>query len=111
MGDELEQLDWLDRKLREEAPYIDDAGFTANVMQKLPVRRATRSLRALILLLSAVLASVGAYVLSGRGRFVYEAFARAELFSTTTIIIFTAALSLCFTAIAAFAAFRRADVV
>ena len=34
--DEQLQEDWLDRRLREEMPYIDDAGFTARVVQKLP---------------------------------------------------------------------------
>jgi len=29
--------DTLDRQLREAAPYIDDEGFTARVMAKLPV--------------------------------------------------------------------------
>jgi hypothetical protein len=111
MGDELGQLDWLDRKLREEAPYIDDAGFTAKVMQTLPERPATRSLRGLILLFSAILASTGAYVLSGGGRFVYEAFACAQLFSTPVIILFTALVGLCLTGISALAALRRAESV
>ena len=34
--DEIEQEDWLDRKLREAAPYIDDDGFTARVMEAIP---------------------------------------------------------------------------
>ena len=36
--DEKLQEDWLDARLRDEAPYIDDAGFTARVVQKLPAR-------------------------------------------------------------------------
>lgn len=42
---EQQQEDWLDAKLREEAPYIDDAGFTAAVMANLPAARPARSLR------------------------------------------------------------------
>ncbi len=43
--DEQLQEDWLDARLRDEAPYIDDAGFTARVMQQLPAPRQTRSSR------------------------------------------------------------------
>ena len=48
--DEQIQEDWLDARLRTEAPYIDDAGFSARVVAQLPVRRARSSLRAIILL-------------------------------------------------------------
>ena len=49
--DEKSQEDWLDRQLREAAPYIDDEGFTAQVLKRLPSRRrARRPLRAVILL-------------------------------------------------------------
>ena len=41
----------LDRQLREAAPYIDDDGFTARVMARLPAaQREPRWLRAMILL-------------------------------------------------------------
>ena len=33
---QVNQEDWLDRELREAAPYIDDEGFTARVLQQLP---------------------------------------------------------------------------
>ncbi len=36
---EIKQEDWLDRQLREAAPYIDDEGFTARVLQQLPPPR------------------------------------------------------------------------
>ena len=63
--------DWLDRELRESAPYIDDEGFTARVLQQLPPpRRHHDVLRAAILLGMTLLASVLAYVVSGGGRFV-----------------------------------------
>lgn len=110
MGDEIGELDWLDAKLREEAPYIDDAGFTASVLQKLPARRATRSLRSTILLAAAVLASLCAYYLSGGGRFIYEAFARAELFSPLTIVIAALAVGIVMVGCAAYAAAKRAEI-
>lgn len=112
MGDELGELDWLDAKLREEAPYIDDAGFSASVMQKLPPRRrATRSFRSTILLAAAVLASLCAYYLSGGGRFIYEAFARAELFSPPIIVLGALATGVAVTAVAAYAAYKRTDAL
>ena len=63
--DEKQQEDSLDRQLREAAPYIDDEGFTARVLQQLPPpRRGLDSLRAAILLGITLLASALAYVLS-----------------------------------------------
>src|SRR5439155_11329785 len=56
----------LDRQLRDAAPYIDDDGFTARVMARLPAaRRESRWLRAMILLGLAILGSGIAYSLSG----------------------------------------------
>ena len=70
---QMNQEDWLDRELREAAPYIDDAGFTVRLLQQLPPpRRRHDLLRAIILLGMAFLASVLAYVVSGGGRFVSE---------------------------------------
>ena len=67
----MNQEDWLDRELREAAPYIDDEGFTARVLQQLPApRRGHDLVRAVILLGMTLLASVLAYVVSGGGRFV-----------------------------------------
>ncbi|MBA2435382.1 MAG: hypothetical protein M3480_04825 [Verrucomicrobiota bacterium] len=67
--DEQFQEDWLDRRLREEMPYIDDEGFTAAVVQKLPAAQAPGSYRAAILIGLTLLASVIAYFLSDGGRF------------------------------------------
>ncbi len=73
--DEQLQEDWLDTRLREEAPYIDDAGFTAQVVRKMPARRAARlSFRGMILLCLTLLASALTYALSGGGRFVETTF-------------------------------------
>ena len=67
---EIEQDELLDRQLRDAAPYIDDAGFTARVLKQLPPRPRHESLRAVIILGITLLASVLAYVLSDGGRFV-----------------------------------------
>lgn len=74
------QEDWLDRRLREEMAYIDDDGFTARVVQKLPPPPRRHSFRAAILLSVTVLASLLAYILSDGGRFLaVEAYRLASL--------------------------------
>src|SRR5438034_7739639 len=56
----------LDRQLREATPYIDDEGFTARVMAKLPAaRREPRWLRAMIFLGLTLVGSGIAYLLGG----------------------------------------------
>src|ERR1700682_2229262 len=77
--DENLQEDWLDGRLREEAAYIDDGGFTARVVQRLPAHRVRHSLRAIILLGVTLVASVIAYLLSGGGWFVAEGVTRFAL--------------------------------
>lgn len=71
MEEQLQQ-DWLDAKLRDEAPYLDDAGFTARVMHQLPARRQTRSVRGAIMCAVTLLACVVAYFASGGGAFLGE---------------------------------------
>src|ERR1051325_5053697 len=71
--DEQLQEDWLDRRLRDEMPYIDDAGFTARVVQNLPAPGRRRSFRAAILLSITVLASIVTYLASEGGRFLIVA--------------------------------------
>ena len=74
---EINQEEPVDRRLREAAPYIDDNGFTARVLQQLPApRHARRSLRGAILLGITLLASVLVYVISDGGRFLVVAMAR-----------------------------------
>jgi hypothetical protein len=78
--DEQLQKDWLETRLREEMPYIDDDGFTARVVQKLPIPARRRSLRAAILIGVTLLASIIAYLISDGGRFlVVEAYRLASL--------------------------------
>ena len=57
----------LDRQLREAAPYIDDDGFTARVMARLPAvpRSESQWLRAMVVLGLALIGTGIAYLLSG----------------------------------------------
>ena len=86
------QEDWLDARLREEAAYIDDAGFTARVVQKLPSRPVGYPLRATILVGLTLLASVVMYF-SGVGWFVAEGLTRLALFPLPVIWIGAAVAS------------------
>lgn len=70
-----EEMDWLDARLREELPYIDDAGFTARVMARVPARRARSFLRAGIVLGATLLALALAWVLSNDGQLLRTGFA------------------------------------
>src|SRR3954447_8486653 len=75
--DETQELEWLDRQLREAVPYIDDDGFSRRVMQRLPARRSNlQRFRAVILLGATLIASLIAYLLSDRGEFVLQALNR-----------------------------------
>ena len=77
---EIEQ-DWLDKKLQEAVPYIEDNGFTARVLQRLPRSQPRLEfLRPLILVAASALASALTYVLSDGGRFII-----VEMFKVTTI--------------------------
>jgi protein-S-isoprenylcysteine O-methyltransferase Ste14 len=85
--DEPIEIDWLDRQLREAAPYLDDNGFTRDVLQKLPVQRPRlQMIRATVLFVATVLASVLAYFLSDGGRFVLEAVERMAGMSPLMVI-------------------------
>lgn len=73
------QEDSLDARLRDEAVYIDDGGFTSRVVQKLPARPVRNWLRAVILLGVALVASAVAYVLFGGVWGIAEVMARLSL--------------------------------
>ena len=105
--DEQLQEDWLERRLREEAAYIDDAGFTARVVQKLPAARPRRSYRAAILVGITFLASVMAYFISDGGRFlIVEAYRLATLpIGLVGLLVICGSLAV--TAIAASAAWNN----
>ena len=105
---QVNQEDWLDRELREAAPYIDDGGFTAGVLQQLPPPRRRRDLlRAAILLGMTLLASVLAYVVSGGGRFISVTIERLAALPALWVFMLALASSLMITAVGATAAISR----
>ena len=86
--------DWLDKQLREEAPYIDDSGFTGRVMKQLPRRHSLRTQRAIIILTATIVSVVIAYFGSGEGWFVREALVRAATLPPLTVFGFVIACGL-----------------
>jgi hypothetical protein len=113
MGNELNideqlQADWLDAKLRDEMPYIDDAGFTARVVHQLPAqRRASRSLRSAILIGVTMLACVVAYILTGRGEVFADSAAFLVAMPFVTVCVIAGCCALLVTVLGAFAAITR----
>ncbi len=104
----MDELDSLDRQLQEAAPYIDDAGFTAGVLAKLPApRRQHQSLRAIILLGVTLLASVLAYVLSDGASFVRVNVARVTQLPLLWVLSLALASGLLVTAGGCFAALSK----
>jgi hypothetical protein len=110
--EQVNQEDWLDKELREAAPYIDDDGFTARVLQQLPPpRRGHDLLRAAILLGMTVLASVLAYVVSGGGRFVSIVIERLAALPALWVFVLALASGLVIAAVGATAAISRDRVL
>ena len=106
--EQVNEEDWLDRELREAAPYIDDEGFTVRVLQQLsPPRRSHDLLRAVILLGMTFLASVLAYVASGGGRFVSITLERLVALPALWIFVLALASGLVIAAVGATAAISR----
>ncbi len=105
--DERVQEDWLDARLRDEAAYIDDAGFTARVVQHLPPARPRRSLRALILFCITLLGSIITYVVSGGGKFIGAEIDRLAALPILWILALAAGCGLVLTSIATVAAFAK----
>jgi hypothetical protein len=109
---QVNQEDWLDRELREAAPYIDDEGFTARVLQQLPAPQRRRELlRAAILLGMTFLASVLAYVVSGGGRFVSVTFERLAALPALWVFGLALASGLLVAAAGAVAAISKGQVL
>jgi hypothetical protein len=105
---QVNEEDWLDQQLRESAPYIDDDGFTARVLQQLPPpRRSHDLLRASILLGMTLLASALAYVASGGGRFVSITLERLATLPELWIFALALASGLVIAAVGATAAVSR----
>jgi hypothetical protein len=101
----------LDRQLRDAAPYIDDEGFTARVMARLPARAESQWLRAIILIALTALGSGAAYVLSGGGRFVREGIIQLSGFPIWLLLVFTFGCGLVVGGFAVIVAIRRTPEV
>jgi hypothetical protein len=109
---QVNQEDWLDQKLREAAPYIDDQGFTARILQQLPAPRRRRDvLRAAIILGMTFFASVLAYVVSGGGRFVDVALERLAALPALWAFGLALASGLVIAALGATAAISKARAI
>ena len=105
--DEKIQEDWLDTRLRDEAPYIDDAGFTAQVIQRLPAQRSRRSFRGLILFSITLLGSIMTYIVSGGGKFIGVGIDRIAALPLLWILALGISCSIVLTSIATAAAFAN----
>jgi hypothetical protein len=110
--DETTQGDWLDRQLRDAAPYIDDDGFTARVLKRLPAPRQRRqSLRVTILVGITLLSSALAYLLSGGGRFVTLGVARLTAWPTLWLFALALGSGILVMAVGLIAALSKASEV
>jgi len=101
----------LDRQLREAVPYINDDGFTARVMARLPAtRREPRWLRALIVLGLALLGTGFAYVIGG-GQVVREGIIEFANFPIWLLLVFAFGCGLVVGAFAVIFAIRKTPEV
>ena len=101
------QEDWLDARLRDDAPYIDDAGFTSQVVNKLPARHVRRSYRAFILIGITLAACLAAYWLAGGSNLFVEGVSYVTMMPLTLIWICVAAAAFLIMAGSMAAAFSR----
>jgi branched-subunit amino acid transport protein len=85
MNDPLDDL--LDARFRDETSYIDDAGFTALVMEELPARpRSFQAQRSLVILTAAIVSVIVAYYASGEGMFIQQGLARLSLLTPLQLL-------------------------
>jgi hypothetical protein len=102
----------LDRQLREAAPYIDDDGFTARVIARLPAaRREPQWLRAMIVLGLALIGTGIAYFLSGGGNFVRQGVLQITDFPIWLLLVFAFGCGLVVGAFAVIFAIRKTPEV
>jgi hypothetical protein len=111
MDAQLQDEDWLDAKLRDEMPYIDDDGFTSRVSQELPVRRRSPKMRSAFLLSVSVVAAVIAYVVAGGGSFVMDVLGWFAVMPLSLLYIITIGCGLLVTAVGVFLAVSRSRKV
>lgn len=106
----MNQEDWLDRQLREAAPYIDDAGFTKRVLQRLPAPRRQREWpRVLVLLTITILASALAYAFGG-GKFVGTSIMQITAMPMLWVFLMALGVGLLVTAGSLFVAIRTREL-
>ncbi len=98
------QEDWLDARLREETPYIDDAGFTAKILHSLPAAQPRRSFRGLILICLTLFGSVLTYIVSDGGKFIGVGIDRIATLPVLWVVILAAVCGLVLTSVATAAA-------
>ena len=90
--DEKLQDDLLEARLRDEAPYLDDAGFTSRVVQKLPARQVRRSHRVFMLLGITLAACLAAFWFAGGTSLAFDAYANVAMLPVMWMWIFAAAV-------------------
>jgi hypothetical protein len=101
------QEDWLDARLRDEALYLDDAGFTSRLVQKLPARQVRRSYRALILIGITLAACFAAYWLAGGSGFFFEGITYVTMMPLTLLWLSVGAAGVLIMAVSLAAAYSR----
>ena len=107
MDAQIQEEDWLDAKLRDETPYIDDDGFTSRVAQQLPVRRRSTKARSAILLSFSIVAAVVAYFVAGGGSLVMDVVGWFAVKPLAALYVITIACGLLVTGVALFIALSR----
>ena len=106
------QDDWLDRKLQEAVPYIEDDGFTARVLRQLPQpMQRMEFLRSFILVAMSALASALTYVLSDGGRFILVEMFRLTTIPTVWVVAFALASGMLVMAGGIFAAMYKTNQI
>ncbi|HEX9281326.1 MAG TPA: hypothetical protein VF878_02500 [Candidatus Udaeobacter sp.] len=101
----------LDRQLREAVPYINDDGFTARVIARLPAApREPQWLRALIVLGLALLGTGVAYIIGG-GHVVREGIIEFANFPIWLLLVFAFGCGLVVGAFAVIFAIRKTPEV
>src|SRR6266480_7928800 len=111
MNEQIEQ-DWLDRKLQEAGPYIEDDGFTAGVLQQLPTPQLRwQFLRPLILVGMSAFASALTYVLSDGGRFLLVEMFKLMTIPTLWVVAFALASGMLVMAGGIFAAMSKTNQI
>jgi hypothetical protein len=101
----------LDRQLREAVPYINDDGFTARVMARIPpARHEPQWLRTLIVLGLALVGAGVAYVVGG-GHVVREGIVEFANFPIWLLLVFAFGCGLIVGAFAVIFAIRKTPEV